>query len=203
LKANQARLESRIKELSAVYGLNHPEILKVQQDLDTTRARVQQEIGTVANSLSKSYSVAERREADMKAALESQRARVMALKQSRDELKVLERDVDNAQRAYDQGLQRLNQVGQTSNSTQANIVTLNPAVEPIKPTSPNLLLNCVVGTFMGLMLGVLAALLFELVDRRVRSVDDLLRAIPGPVLGEVRAVRSRPLRLGHSPTSLA
>jgi len=201
LKANQARLEARIKELSAIYGGNHPEILKVVQDLESTRTRVLQEMGTVASSLTKSHAVAERREGELRLALEAQRGRVMAIKQSRDELKVLERDLDNAQRAYDQALQRLNQNGQVSQSTQANIVTLNPAVEPLKPTTPNHLLNGLVGVFLGLLLGGLAAFILELSDRRIRNQDDLSRSLDGPVIGQIRLLSDKTLRLARSTAS--
>ena len=201
LKANQARLEARQKELSAVYGRNHPEILKLQQELDATRSRVLQEIDTVASSISKSFSLAERREVEARTALESQRSRVMAMKQSRDELRVLERDLDNAQRAYDQSLQRLNQAGLESRSTQGNIVTLNPAVEPLKAASPNLLLNGLVGAFLGLILGFLGVLLLEFGDQRIRTLDDLATVLPSPLIGRIRVVGKRPLHLGYSPSS--
>jgi uncharacterized protein involved in exopolysaccharide biosynthesis len=162
---------------------------------------VLQEIDTVASSVSKSFSVAERREVEARAALESQRGRVMAMKQSRDELRVLERDLDNAQRAYDQSLQRLNQAGLESRSTQGNIVTLNPAVEPLKAASPNLLLNGLVGAFLGLILGLLGVLLLEFGDQRIRTLDDLATVLPSPVIGRVRVVGKRPLHLGYSPSS--
>ena len=202
LKANQARLEARQRELSAVYGRNHPEILKLQQELDATRTRVLQEIDTVASSISKNYSVAERRELEARTALDSQRGRVMAMKQSRDELRVLERDLENAQRAYDQSLQRLNQAGLESRSTQGNVVTLNPAVEPLKPASPNLPLNGLVGAFLGLILGFLGVLLLEFSDQRIRTLEDLENVLPGPVIGRIRVVGRRPLHLGVSPSSL-
>jgi uncharacterized protein involved in exopolysaccharide biosynthesis len=202
LKANQARLESRQRELSAVYGRNHPEILKLQQELEAARTRVLQEIDTVASSISKNYSVAERRELEARTAFDSQRGRVMAMKQSRDELRVLERDLENAQRAYDQSLQRLNQAGLESRSTQGNVVTLNPAVEPLKPASPNLTLNGLVGAFLGLILGFLGVLLLEFSDQRIRTLEDLENVLPGPVIGRIRIVGRRPLHLGVSPSSL-
>ena len=201
LKGNAARLEARLKELSAVFGRNHPEMLRVQQELDATRARLVAEVDTVAASVSKSYALAERREFEARAALDGQRARVMSVKQSRDELRVLERDLENAQRAYDQGLQRLNQAALESRSTQGNVLTLNPAVEPSKPSSPNLPLNAMAGMVLGCALGVFGVLVIELRDRRVRSPADLVAALSVPVLGQIRRVSTRPLRLGYSPSS--
>jgi hypothetical protein len=53
-----------------------------------------------------------------------------------------------------------------------------------------MMLNALVSVFVGTLLGVGFALLRELLDRRVRSLDDLTTDLDIPVLG----VLPRPLR---------
>jgi succinoglycan biosynthesis transport protein ExoP len=50
---------------------------------------------------------------------------------------------------------------------------LTQAEPPVEPSSPRLVLNLLLALFGGLLLAVVVALLLELRDRRVRTVDDL------------------------------
>ena len=84
------------------------------------------------------------------------------------------RDVEAAQKAYEAVSQRLTQTRMESQSNQTNVSVLTAASPPIQPSSPKILLNTLIAIFLGTMLGVCAAVLRELSDRRVRSIDDLI-----------------------------
>ncbi len=195
LKADQARLEGKLKEQSAILGANHPEIIKIRQELENNKAKLAQEINTVAGSLAKTATVNSQREAEVRAALERQRAKVLQIKQVREELTVLQRDVENAQRAYDTITQKLTQTSLESQAAQANILLLNAAEPPTQPSSPKVLLNTAASVFLGTLLGVGVALLLELMRRRVQTLEDLQQAVDAPVIGLIRAVPIRTRRL--------
>ena len=95
------------------------------------------------------------------------------------------RDVENTQRLYDAALQRLGQSRLESLTTQTDIAVLNPAVPPLQPSSPKVMLNTLLAVFLGTLLGVGLAFLMEMIDRRVRSADDLVAGLDIPVLGEI------------------
>jgi len=62
---------------------------------------------------------------------------------------------------------------------------VDPAVLPIEPSSPNVLKNTAIGLALGLMAGVMLAFLLEMLDKRVKSEDELVRRYNLPVLGSV------------------
>jgi uncharacterized protein involved in exopolysaccharide biosynthesis len=101
------------------------------------------------------------------------------------------RDLDNAQRSYDSALQRYGQTQLEAQSTQTEIAVLNPAVPPLKPASPKLLLNLVLAVFLGGMLAVGMAFLMEMLDRRVRDPRDVTDLLGVPVLGVLGAAPAR------------
>ncbi len=68
---------------------------------------------------------------------------------------------------------------------------LNAAIPPLVPVFPKIPLNIVLSVFIGVMFGVGAALLLELMNRRVRSRDDLAYAAGIPVLAEISRVSTR------------
>jgi len=195
LKAEQARLEGKLKEQSAILGASHPEILKLKQELESNKTKLAQEVATVARSVSKTAMVNSQREAEVRAALERQRTKVLQIKQVREELTVLQRDLENAQRAYDTVTQRLSQTSMESKAAQANILLLNAAEPPMKPSSPKLLLNVAAAVFLGTLLGVGGALLLELSRRKVRTLEDLMAAVDAPVIGQIRRVDRATRRL--------
>jgi chain length determinant protein EpsF len=195
LKANQAQLQGRMKELAATRGSSHPDVLKIQQELEHNAALLAQEIRTVANSLGNTAAVNSQRLTEARDALERQRERVLETKQAREELTVMQRDLENAQRSYDAITQKLTQTSLESQSSQANILLLNRAEPPTEPASPKVWLNGAIAVLLGGLLGMGAALLAEFSRRRVRSLEDVEQAINAPVIGQVREVTRRARKL--------
>jgi chain length determinant protein tyrosine kinase EpsG len=194
LTAEQARLEGRLKEQATTFGPSHPDIVKLREQIAEIKSRVADETATVMGSIVNTSWIFTQREAELKAALEKQRAKVLQIKQVRDDLAVLQRDVENAQKNHDLVAARLGQSTLESQNSQANGVLLNPAVEPVKPSSPRVLLNTAVSAVLGGLLGIAVALAAELRRRRIRSSADLNAAAAVPVMGVLRDRNARPSR---------
>ena len=139
----------------------------------------------MASSLSSANQVNVQREAELRAALDAQKKKVLQLKEERDGIGVLQRDVEGAQRAYELVTQRLAQTSLESQTQQTNIAVLTPALPPLEPSSPKVLLNTLIAIFLGTLLGVGTALLLEVIQRRVRSANDLAETLGVPVLAVI------------------
>lgn len=183
LRADVSRQEARLQEISARFGDAHPQVVELRANLAELRAKLQQETERVGTSLGTSNTINVSREAQTRAALEAQRAKVLELKGLRDDMAVLTRDVENAQRAYDAVQTRGSLTSLESQTTQTNIVVLSAATDPVEPSSPRPLLNFLAATFLGVLIGVSAAVAIEMLDRRVRSDEDLTGALQLPLLG--------------------
>jgi len=196
LKADTARAEAQRQQMLGRLGPNHPEIAKIDAELSSLRARVAVETQRVASSLGTTSRISAARENEIAAAVEEQKVRVLELKSHRDQIAVLQRDVENAQRAYDLVTQRLAQTSLESQTQQTNVAVLTAATAPLRHSSPKTLMNVVLAVFLGSLLGLGAALLLEFVDQRVRGEVDLAQLGGIPVLGVIPAGRSR--RRGRS-----
>lgn len=204
LKANLTQLEAKQNELTSKVGKNHPAYQAVSAEMDGVRAKLAGEMKTISASLGNAATLAQKREDQIRASLAAQRAKVLQMKEVRDDQNVLLREVDNAQRAYDAAMGRMTQTRLESQTTQTNVMVINEAIEPIEPSSPKIVLNTILAVIVGLILAVGFALLREMSDRIVRSEIDLADAIGAPVLGVLSDKRrgSRRRRLpaaGHAP----
>jgi chain length determinant protein EpsF len=199
LKSDVARGEAHLQELNSRLGENNPQVIEAKASLAELRARVAAETRRVTSSVAINANINRVREAEIRASLEAQRARVLKMKEQRDAASVLFRDVENAQKAYDGVAERRALTSIESQTQLTNISMLNPATEPSRHSSPRILLNTVLAVFVGGILALGAALLRELLDRRVRSIEDVLQLIDLPVIG----VMTKPTRrLTHRPTAL-
>jgi polysaccharide biosynthesis transport protein len=105
------------------------------------------------------------------------------MKSVRDEGLIIMREVETAQRTFETVQTRLNQTSLEGQTTQSNVNVLNQADPPLLPSSPKILLNTLLAVFLGTLLSIGTALLLELMDRRVRNIDDIVTALDLPVIG--------------------
>ncbi len=190
LRSDLSRQEASLREMSVRLGAAHPQVVEAQAGIDELRQRLQAETARVSGSFTVDNTITQAREAEVRSALAAQRSRVMQIKQTRDEAMVLQRDVESAQRAYDAVVSRLTQSSLESQTKQTNTTLLHAATVPLRHSSPNLTLNALLAVFVGLMFAVAYALLRELRDRRLRSVQDVVQGLGIPVIGHV----PKPLR---------
>ncbi|NMM14093.1 MAG: chain length determinant protein EpsF [Rhodoferax sp.] len=185
LKADIARLEAKLTESNVNLGKNHPQTLRTEAEVATLKAKLGAETNKITTSIETTYQVSKQREQQLQSALGGQKARVLALNKLRDELNVMHRDIESAQHTFESVSQRASQTTIESKTTQTNITVLNPASVPADPSKPRVLLNILASVFLGTLMGVGLALMLELANRRVRSIDDLLEALDLPVLGSI------------------
>lgn len=182
LKADVARSEARLQEMAGNLGMNHPQYQRQQAELASLKRDLAAETRKVTSAIGTSSRVSKEKEAEVRAAIEAHKKRILQLKEGRDEASVMQREVETAQRAYEVVSQRLTQTHLESQNTQTNVSVLTPAEPPLEPSSPKVLLNTLLAIFLGTLLGVGAALMMELLNRRVRSAQDLSEGLGVPVL---------------------
>lgn len=188
LKSELARAEAKLAEIGERYDLNHPQYRAAAAEVMSLRSKLNLEIGVARGSLVQNATMARRQVGEVQKALEEQKDRIIALKRQQDELTVLKRDVESARTAYDAALQQANQTKLESRVDRTNVAILNPAMPPLLPDSPKILLNLVVGLFAGVVLAIGLILSIEVCNRRLRSAEDLTDFTDLPVLAELPAL---------------
>jgi polysaccharide biosynthesis transport protein len=183
LRAEITRAEAKLQELTSRLGDNHPQVIEARANINSLRGRLDIEARRVAGGIGAASNMNRQREVELRASLEAQRARVLKLRVVREEGMVLVRDLENAQRAYDAVLARLNQSSLESQVTQPNAYVLAQAVPPLLPSSPKIITNTALSIVIGLVLAIGAAIVLEMIDRRLRNAGEVSELLGLPVLG--------------------
>jgi succinoglycan biosynthesis transport protein ExoP len=195
LRSEINRQEVKLKDASSNLGVNHPKYRAMQAELAELKIRLRAEVEHVTQSYTTSSSVGSDKEKQLKAAIEVQKRKILQLRSERDQLAVLQRDVDAAKNGYDAVANRYMQTNLESQATQTNVFLLTPAIAPLEPSSPNLVRLTLIVVGFGLLAGLGAAFGFEFLDRRVRGPDDLSDMLKLPVLAVMpRLTDSSPSR---------
>jgi len=127
LKSRLSAAESRLSQASNTLGVNHPEYQRAQSEVTSLRKKLSDEINTAASVIGNNLRITQSRERELRDAVSAQKARLLDLNRHRDELGVLMKEVDNAQRAYEAASQRHSEASLGSRINQGDVVVLNPA----------------------------------------------------------------------------
>lgn len=194
LKAELVRMESSLKDLSGNLGVNHPAYKRALSEQQSLKNRIADEIAHVTSAIGTAGLVSQAKVAELTNAIEEQKKKVFELRRQRDNINLLMRDVETAQRAYDGISQRYNQIALEAQSAQTNVAVLTPATPPLKHSKPKVVINVLVAIFLGGLLALALVLVQEALDPKVRSQEALAQALPMPCLGQVNTFSKRTVK---------
>jgi uncharacterized protein involved in exopolysaccharide biosynthesis len=128
-------------------------------------------------------------------AVQQQKSRVVAESDKLGRLSQLQNEVNLRRDQYTKATQKVAELREEAAIADTGLTPLGPASTPKAATFPNKLLIIPGSVAMGFVLGVLLSLLLELLNRRVRGVEDL-RGFDNPPVLAVIAAPPRPSRRG-------
>ncbi|MEC5163521.1 MULTISPECIES: chain length determinant protein EpsF [unclassified Janthinobacterium] len=185
LKLALGAAEAHFADVSQRLEKNHPQYQSAKAELDKLRSQFNEQIKLISNSVGNNAQILQQRTESVRAALLAQKNKVLELNRTRDEMNVLNKDVEGAQRAFDAASQRFSQTKIEGHAEQSDIAVLNPAVAPTETAGPRVVINTLLAVFLGALLGVAVGMLAERMNRRVRSETDLYDMLQIPVFGAI------------------
>lgn len=191
LQEQVAGQSAKVSELQKTLGPNHPSMAAAAAQLSELQSKLAAARSSQAGAVSANSVAANRREGDLKSNMAGQEDRMIRMSDVQDQLMVMQRDVDAARQTYDTVRQRFNEAVLKSQISQPNASPLDEATVPLLPAKPNIMLWLVGGVALGLIGGIAAVILMEIIHPRVRSAAGVARATEVEVITELMPV---PLR---------
>ncbi|MEE9330717.1 MAG: chain length determinant protein EpsF [Methylophilaceae bacterium] len=197
-KASLARAQAEFAVVASKYASNHPDYIAAQSHVNQARSSLNRQMGTVSRSVSSSAKIFAQSEAEIKKSLEAQRTKVLNLNVHRNQVLLLKQTLENAQQAYSTANQRFIKSNFEGESNQSNVTVLNKAFPPRHAYFPNKTIILLLAAVLGPILGVGFVLLSELLDRRIRSVEDMEAILGFPIYGTLPKTELKLLNTGYT-----
>jgi polysaccharide biosynthesis transport protein len=173
---------SRLKEK---YKEAHPEVQKVQVQINQIRRAKQARAVQIEEALRAEYRSLQRREAELRQAIEAQRGQAVAQSRKLTELDSLRKQADASTNLYSVLLQKLNETNIAASIQNNNVRLLDKAQVPLAPVWPQKRKIALVSLLLGLVIGGGYVLLRDLVENTIKDADDVERYLHIDLLAAV------------------
>jgi capsular exopolysaccharide synthesis family protein len=154
-------------------GESHPDVVGAVTRRDSSKESVLKEISNIQRGLSRDLAEADRVEGGLRGLFQQAESQALDLNLLEIEYRRLARAKENSEKLYTLVMERSKESDLTRTLLFNNIRVVERPVLPRSPVSPNVPLNIAGGVAAGLLLGLVAALGREQLDRTIKTPDQL------------------------------
>ena len=182
LRAEDTRLRTKMAEMRATLGPNHPQIAQLQSQIDANQAALAAAVAGDVNASRSDTEVSDVEVRNLEAQVQAQRQKILQNRNLRDLAARQQIQLESAQQVYKKALDGYDEAQFASTAESSTVSIAARARTPIKADRPNPIKNMVIGTGAALFLALILPFALELPNRRVRCRDDVERNLGVPVL---------------------
>ena len=199
LKIQLALIADQIQQAGSTLGVEHPNYKALVSRKTLLEQQLVRETAAARAAGASSSTVSRQSLAALEAEYNAQRDKVLAMKDTLNELNQLQREVDLRRDQYARAAAKGAELRLQSNVSESSLVVLGDVISSTKPSFPNWPQVIGLSAGFGIALGVALALLVELLARRVRGPEDMAFAAKVPVLAVIADAPKSALRqMGRS-----
>lgn len=192
LRGQYAEVARNEAELSAALGNHHPALVRARAQLADLRRQIEGEIGRILAGVRNEFDVAKSREASLERDLAQLKDRAAGFDQADVRLRELQREAQANRMLFDQFLARSKETAEQQSLQLADARIVAPALAPVRPNRPPLVVLVIVALAGSLILGICLAFVVENLDRSFRSVAEIEGDLSMTCLAVVPAVSPGP-----------
>ncbi|MBN1365329.1 MAG: polysaccharide biosynthesis tyrosine autokinase [Syntrophaceae bacterium] len=185
IKQQEVALQREKMEKAQKFGVKHPVMVALNQEIEKLRLQKMQEIRNVVDSLKSRYEIALQQEDTLKRAVSVSQSKTINRDKIAIQYQVLQQEVDSNRALYDTLLKRMKETSVNEEVRTVNVHVLDRAEVPTDYYEPNLRKSMLIAVALGLLLGIGIAFLIEYLDKTVKSPEELEQLLNIPHLGSV------------------
>jgi polysaccharide biosynthesis transport protein len=213
LKDSYYREKQHLNELAEELGPRHPSYVAQKAKVDQALSTIESEANVAIRELDERYKALESNEKAFSAELERLKHEAFELAPKSLEYGRMVRQQQSDEANFNLVLERLRDTELSSRNTEINIRPHSMA-RTTQLVYPRMKLNVALAVLFSLLLGVGLAFLLELLDRTLKTAEDVDAAVGAPFLGVIPLIdelrgddavtmRTRDLHVAQNPTSRA
>jgi len=173
LREEQAGLKAQYFELSKIYKPKYPAMQQLQAKINDIESSIQSQATKIVGGLTTNFEQLKLREASLNQELERLKEQLLNLQDRAVTYNILKREWEANKELYSGLLERTKEVGVAAGMELNVASVVDAASVPDNASSPNLPLNLLIASFLGLACGLGAAFLLAMLDNTINDVEQL------------------------------
>jgi len=191
LRVTYVDLTKTLAELETTYGDKHPKIEALKSKLAKIRQEYVSEIDKLLKANENRYLTLEDNEEALNKVLNKEKHDAIELSKLEVEYRPLVREADDTLNLYKLITQRQKETGLSGLVRTNNVRIMDLAIPNGSPIKPRPLANLALALFVGMLLGIGAAVGAEALDNTIKSQEEVEAVLGVPVLGMLPIVGER------------
>ncbi|XUU61075.1 GumC family protein [Erythrobacter sp. HA6-11] len=183
LQNEKLQLETQLTELRQRYSDEYPPVIQLQAQIAAIDQKIAAASADIKASIRNEFVIAQRQEQALSGELANASEETLAEQDRLVEYSVLEREAQAMRDQLESLLDRFNLLSAAANVQSGMLTKLDDAIVPISPVSPNLFRNMLIALIGGIGLAAGLALVREVLDDKLRSLDEVEEKLGHPLLG--------------------
>jgi capsular exopolysaccharide synthesis family protein len=185
LNGQLTALDLDLSRLKEKYREAHPEVQKVQVQIEQIRKARNDRASQIVAGLRAEYGQLQRRETELRAAIDAQKAQAATQSRKGAELEALRKESESSKNLYEVLLQKLNETDIAASIRNQNVSLVERASPPRWPVRPEKKKIAVLALLLGLVAGVGLVLGRDFFDNTIKDPEELERYLHLDLLAAV------------------
>lgn len=169
LSTKLAEQRAELSQARVIYGVNHPNVKKLQSQVDELQSELEAQKTSVLGSIRTSYAAAQARENLMDSQIKGASSQLSQMARYND----LKKEAQTNSELYNTLYAKVKEAGIAAASKSSNLRVVDEAHVLDSPTGPNRMLTILVGMLAALAGGVGLAFIREQFDTRIFTPEDI------------------------------
>ncbi len=185
LSGQLATLNLDLSRLKEKYKEAHPEVQKIQAQIDQVRKGRDERAGQIVSGLEAELSQLQKRETEIRNAIENQKAQAASQSRKGAELDAIKKEAESSKNLYEVLLQKLNETDIAASIRNNNVTVVERASPPRSPVRPEKKKIAVMALLAGIALGVGLVLVRDYLDNTIKDPEEIERYLHVDLLAAV------------------
>jgi polysaccharide biosynthesis transport protein len=198
LKGNYNSIQLKLAELSSKFKPNHPEVVRLQDQLNHVSGEISGEIQKNIKDLEIDLRIIRTNESNIQKQLQDLKRESARLAQQAVEYGTLKRDADSNKQMYNVLLEKLKETDIGGSIVSNNIRIVDTAEAPVNPIKPRIMLNLALSLVLGIFLGILVCFAVEFFDNSIKNEHDVDLLLNLPLIGSIPKEKKGKVQISKS-----
>ena len=174
--------EIELSRLKKIFKRKHPQIIAIKTKIERIKEKFDQELKRTLSSLQSEYAILQDKEQTLLSTIRRYESEALDLNKKEMKYAMLEREIETNKELYNLLFSNFGQANVIEAMPTTNIRLIEAAVSPLVPAKPQKTLNLILGTILGLMIGLGLSFFLEYLDRTINTPEDVDRYLGLPIL---------------------